>query len=126
MFIGREYEIETLNKLYSNPKYYEKLESLGERLEKGVKEVAKKKGINVVVNRCGAMMTIFFTKLNEVRNYEDAKKCDTKLYASFFEHMLKNGINLPPSQFEALFLNVKQEESHIDRFIKVMEQWNIG
>lgn len=116
----------TLNKLYSNPKYYEKLESLGERLEKGVKEVAKKKGINVVVNRCGAMMTIFFTQMNEVRNYEDAKKCDTKLYASFFEHMLINGINLPPSQFEALFLNVKQEESHIDRFIEIMEQWNLG
>jgi glutamate-1-semialdehyde 2,1-aminomutase len=115
----------TLTKLYNHPEYYEKMEAMGERLEKGIKEIAKSKGISVVVNRCGAMMTTFFTKLDKVRNYEDAKQCDTKLYARFFEHMLKNGINLPPSQFEAYFLSVKHGEKEIDKFLEVMREFSL-
>jgi glutamate-1-semialdehyde 2,1-aminomutase len=115
----------TLTKLYTNPQYYEKLETMGKRLESGIKEIAKEKGLSIVVNRCGAMMTIFFTKLEKVRNYEDAKTCDTKLYGRFFEHMLKGGINLPPSQFEAYFLSVKHGEKEIDKFLEVMKGFNV-
>ncbi|MBU5590553.1 glutamate-1-semialdehyde 2,1-aminomutase [Clostridium sp. MSJ-4] len=113
----------TLKKLYDNPSYYNKLESLGDLLEKGVKKVAKEKGLNVVVNRRGAMATIFFNDLDAIRNYEDAKLSNTKLYASYFKHMLLKGINLPPSQFEALFLNVKMEDYHIEKFLEAMRSW---
>lgn len=113
----------TLKKLYDHPEYYEKLEKLGSKLERGVKEIAKEKGINVVVNRCKAMMTIFFTDLDQIKNYEDAKKCNTKLYASFFQHMLEKGIYIAPSQFEAMFLSVKHEEEHIDKFLEAMRSW---
>ena len=73
----------TLTKLYNNPAYYVKLEDLGQRIEKGIMEIAKYKGISLVINRCGAMFTIFFTELKKVKNYQDAKNCDTKLYARF-------------------------------------------
>lgn len=112
-----------LTKLNSNPHFYDKLEKLGAKLENGVKEIASEKGISVVINRCGAMMTMFFTNLKQVNNYEDAKSCDTKLYAEFFEHMLKNGINLAPSQFEALFLSVKHTEEDINKFLKVFKSF---
>lgn len=115
----------TLAKLYNNPQYYEKLEEMGARLEEGVKVIAKEKGLPLVVNRCGAMMTIFFTKLHQVRNYDDAKTCDTKLYGRFFEHMLKGGINLPPSQFEAYFLSVKHGKKEIDKFLEIMKEFNV-
>lgn len=115
----------TLTKLYNNPKYYEHLEVLGEMLEKGVLHISKEKGIPITVNRRGAMLTIFFTGLEKVRNYEDAKTCDTKLFARFFEHMLKGGINIAPSQFEALFISVKHSEEDIESFLKVMREFQI-
>ncbi|RMC95830.1 aminotransferase class III-fold pyridoxal phosphate-dependent enzyme [Clostridium autoethanogenum] len=110
--------IATLKKLHDNPDYYAHLEKLGLKLEQGIKDIAKKKSINVVVNRCGAMFAIFFTKDSEVRNYEDAKKCDTALFAKYFQHMISKGIYIAPSQFEAIFLNVKHTEDDIDKFLE--------
>jgi glutamate-1-semialdehyde 2,1-aminomutase len=115
----------TLTKLHDNPEFYEQMENLARRLQEGVLSIAKEKGIPLVINRCGSMMTIFFTNLAYVRNYEDAKQCDTKLYARFFKHMLQKGINLPPSQFEAFFLNVKHTDEHVDRFLQAVREFNI-
>jgi glutamate-1-semialdehyde 2,1-aminomutase len=112
-----------LTKLYENPEYYVQLEKLGKKLQEGILEISAEKGVSLTVNRCGSMLTIFFTKLKEVRNYEDAKTCDTAVYAKYFEHMIRNGINLPPSQFEAFFISVKHTEEDIDRFLKVMGEW---
>ena len=110
---------ETLTKLYNNPSLYEHMEKLGEILQKGLLEIAKEKGIPMVVNRCGSMLTAFFTEIKEVKTYEDAKTCDKLLFSKYFEHMIKNGINIAPSQFEAIFLCVKHTEKDIARFLEV-------
>ena len=112
----------TLTKLYHNPGYYEYIEGLAARLQKAVKEIAKERGVPVLVNRVKSMMTLFFTEETRVRNYDDAKKCDTKLYGRYFEHMFKNGINVAPSQFEAMFISVKHREEDIDRFIEIFRR----
>lgn len=112
-----------LKELYNNKGYYEKLEHLSAMLQRGAVEIAKEKNIPVVVNRCGSMITIFFTELSAVNNYEDAKKCDTKLFARFFKHMIKNGIYIAPSQFESLFLSVKHNEEDIEKFLEVMRKF---
>lgn len=112
--------LSTLKKLYNNPELYKNLEKLGKKLEQGIKDIAKEKGLPIVVNRVGAMMTLFFTDLKKVTNYNDAKKCNTKLYIKFFEHMLQGGIYLPPSQFESLFLSTAHTEKEINKFLDVM------
>jgi glutamate-1-semialdehyde 2,1-aminomutase len=117
--------IATLKKMHDNPEYYAHLEKLGAKLEQGIKDIAKKKGINVVVNRCGAMFSIFFTKDSKVRNYEDAKKCDTALFAKYFQHMISKGIYIAPSQFEAVFLNVKHTEEDIDKFLEAFSTFEV-
>ncbi len=109
----------TLEKLYNNPDLYKHLEALGQKLEEGLKEIAKANNIPLVVNRCGAMLTAFFTKEDKVENYEDAKKCDTGMFNKFFTHLLKNGIYIAPSQFEAIFLSVKHSSEDIDKFLEV-------
>jgi glutamate-1-semialdehyde 2,1-aminomutase len=110
---------ETLTKLYNNPSLYEHMEKLGDKLQKGLLQIAKEKGIPMVINRCGSMLTAFFTEIEEVKTYEDAKTCDTLLFARYFEHMIKSGINIAPSQFEAIFLCVKHTEEDIERFLEV-------
>ena len=67
-------------------------------------ETAKKYNVDLVVNRFGSMMNPFFTK-EKVTNFEEAQTSDTKKFAIFFWEMIKNGVFLPPSQFEAWFLS---------------------
>ncbi len=114
----------TVQKLHSHPEYYEHLEKLGKKLQDGMVKIASEKNIPITINRCGAMMTIFFTDLKEVKNYEDAKTCDTKLFSRFYMHMLKNGIYIAPSQFEALFLSIAHNEENIDKFLDVFKNFD--
>ncbi|MDK0795554.1 glutamate-1-semialdehyde 2,1-aminomutase [Clostridium perfringens] len=115
--------IATVKKLYENPSYYDHIEKIGSKLEKGVLEIAKKKGIGLVVNRQGGMMTLFFTDLKEVKCYDDVKTCDGERFKRYFLHMLNKGFNIPPSQFEAMFLSVKHTEEHIDKFLEAFESF---
>jgi glutamate-1-semialdehyde 2,1-aminomutase len=112
-----------LNKLYNHPEYYLQMEETAQTLHQGILDISKEKGLPVVVNRCGAMMTAFFTSLDRVRNYEDAKKCNTALYAKFFKHMLENGINMAPSQFEAMFISVKHTSEDIEKYLSAMRKF---
>ncbi|NLI90318.1 MAG: glutamate-1-semialdehyde 2,1-aminomutase [Epulopiscium sp.] len=110
----------TVSKLNDNPGYYEHLEELASMLEDGVKEITKEKNIPVVINRRGPMMTIFFNDLPEVTTFKDVKKSDTKRYSRFFAHMIKGGIYISPSQFEALFINITHTKDHIERFLELV------
>ncbi|MBU3161103.1 glutamate-1-semialdehyde 2,1-aminomutase [Clostridium frigoris] len=115
----------SLTKLYNNPSVYENMEKLSEKLQKGLLEIAKEKGIPMVVNRCGSMITAFFTNKKEVKNFEDAKTCDAKLFAKYFEHMIKSGINIAPSQFEAIFLCTKHTDKDIESFLKAFKSFEL-
>ena len=61
------------------------------------------------------MMNPFFTKVT-VTNFEQAQTSDTSKFAIFFWEMIKNGVFLPPSQFEAWFLSSAISEEDIREF----------
>lgn len=113
----------TLTKLKNNLNWYDHIENLGQKFENGIKEISNKYGIGTVVNRVGGMMTVFFTDAEKVEYYEDVKKCDGDRFKRYFLHMINDGFNIPPSQFEALFLSVKHEEEHIDKFLASFEEF---
>jgi len=113
----------TLTKLKNNLDYYDHIETIGTKLQEGIISIAKKYNLPIVMNRVGGMMTIFFTDLKEVRTYDDVKTCNVDRFNRYFECMIKNGINIAPSQFEAIFFSVKHEESHVNTFLKVFEEF---
>lgn len=115
----------TLNKLKNNLSYYDHIENIGTKLQEGILSISKKYNLPIVINRVGGMMTLFFTDLNEVKTYDDVKTCNVERFNRYFEHMLKAGFNLPPSQFEALFLSVQHKESHVDKFLKAFEEFAV-
>jgi glutamate-1-semialdehyde 2,1-aminomutase len=95
--------ISTLKELKKqNP--YEKFDAIGDRLSSMLLGTGKKYNIDVTVNRFGSMMNPFFTNVH-VTNFEQAQTSDTNRFAIFFWEMIKNGVFLPPSQFEAWFLS---------------------
>ena len=113
----------TLNILKSHPEIYEKINHIGQMLQKGVENIASENNINVVVNRFGGMMTIFFTDKYAVRTYEDAKSCNLEMFKKYFLCMNKNGINIPQSQFEALFLSSEHNEEHVKKFLSAFKEF---
>ncbi len=118
--------IATLNKIKNNKEeYYNKIEKLGKLLEDGIKEIAKEKSIPLTINRYGGMLTIFFTDLKEVKKYADVKTCNEEIFKKYFKHMINNGINIPPSQYEALFLSIAHTEEHINKFLEAFKKFNI-
>ncbi len=95
---------------------YAYLESLGARLEAGLREAIAASGITAQVNRVGSLATIFFTD-RPVNNWDDAATCDTQQFARYFSRMLERGYLIAPSQFEALFLSVAHTPEEIDAFV---------
>jgi glutamate-1-semialdehyde 2,1-aminomutase len=114
--------ITTLKKLYNNSCYYDNIEKYGALLEQEIKSVLTEKGIKHVINRCGGMMTLFFTDSEAIRTYDDVKTCDIDMFNKYFSHMLKEGIYLPPSQYEAMFLSVRHGEKEIESFAEALRK----
>lgn len=112
--------IETL-KILSNRNIYKKLERLGRRLAKGIEKAAEAAGVNIYTARVGSMLCVFFTD-GKVTNYEEAKRSDTNKFSLFFREMLKRGIYLAPSQYEAIFLSSAHSSSDIDLTIRAAEE----
>ena len=73
------------------------------------------------INRVGSLLCAFFSK-TEVTNYSEAKKSNTEAYAEYLNSMLKKGIYLAPSQFEAMFVNSEHTDEDIKHTLKAMEQ----
>ncbi len=112
--------IETLE-LLREPGVYQRLEEMTARLAQGIREAAEEVGIPIFLSRAGSMLTIFFTA-QEVTDYGTACSSDPKLYASYFNEMLRKGIYLPPSQFEAQFLSLAHGDEEIEATITAVRQ----
>ncbi|HXY62656.1 MAG TPA: glutamate-1-semialdehyde 2,1-aminomutase [Nitrospirota bacterium] len=108
--------IETL-KLLSKPGAYKTLEKLSSDLEQGLIEAAVEAGIPVTMNRVGSMFTGFFTG-TRVKDFTSAKTSDTARFGKYFLSMLKNGVNLAPSQYEAAFMSLAHTGADINRTIE--------
>lgn len=105
---------EMLNILSGDTTAYTTLEQRSLMLEAGMRNVLKQNELNFTINRVGSMFTLFFTD-REVIDYETAKTSDTKMFSKFFIEMLKRGIYLAPSQFEAAFASTAHSTEDIEK-----------
>ncbi|MCS7150136.1 MAG: glutamate-1-semialdehyde 2,1-aminomutase [Caldimicrobium sp.] len=103
------------------PGSYDRLEALSQLLEDGIKNVLAELGLPYRVTRFKSMLTLFFTS-KEVSNFQDALTSDTDKFALFWQGMLKRGVYLPPSQFEAWFVSLAHNEDHIEKTIEATRE----
>jgi glutamate-1-semialdehyde 2,1-aminomutase len=107
---------ETLS-ILKNEDVHKKLEEKSKQLENGFCENLKDLNLNYRMNRVGSMMSLFFTE-QDVNDFKSAMTSDTKLFTLYFGEMLKNGIYLAPSQFEASFLSVAHDDRVIEKTVE--------
>lgn len=91
---------------------YEDLLARTEVITEPVREIIKRKNINACLQSAGSMFTIFFG-VREVKNMDDAKKCDVEAFGRFFRYLFERGIYIPPSQHEAWFVSLAHKEHHL-------------
>ena len=113
--------IAAISKINSDLNLYARLEKLAIKLMDGFKEAAKSAGITIQTDVRGSMFGYFFTD-HAVKNYDDALKSDTKLFAKFHQAMLKRGIYLAPSQFETGFVCDAMSEADIDLAVSAAKE----
>lgn len=108
--------VAALTKL-KTPDFYKNLKIKSDILWDGFEDNAKKLGKNWCFNRIESLGCLFFTD-KKVDNFKTAISSDTKAYAKFFHGMLNEGINLAPSQFEAMFVSAAHSEEDMERTLK--------
>jgi glutamate-1-semialdehyde 2,1-aminomutase len=110
---------ETLRQL--TPESYEEFIRKADLLEAGLRKAAEKYDIPHTINRAGSMIGIFFTN-EEVKSFESAKTSDLELFANYYREMANEGVFLPPSQFEGIFLSTAHTDDDIERTIMAAEK----
>lgn len=112
--------IATLKEL-RKPGQYAELERKSQVLCDGLTQVIQQSGVAAQLQRIGCMFTIFFTT-QPIRNYADAKTSDTQRFGHFFWRMLRQGIYLPPSQFEACFVSLAFDDAMLAETVRCAQQ----
>ena len=114
---------ETLSAL--EPATYDVINEKVDKLIAGYEAAAKANDIPLQVNRAGSMVGFFFTN-EKVTNFETASTSNLEMFKNYYQGMIKEGIFLPPSQFEGLFLSTAHSDEDIEQTIaavhKVFEQ----
>ena len=100
---------------------YEKIDQLASRLGDGLAAAAESAGVEHCVQRVGSMLTLFF-HFGPVKSWDQAAECDTKRFSSYFWGMIENGVYMPCSQYEALFVSAAHTQQDIDHTIQAAEK----
>ncbi len=97
---------------------YSRLEGMCMSLSKGLLDILQDLNIVAQVNNLTSMFQIFFTG-KEVIDYDAAKTSDTEKFANFHRHLMRNGVFIPPSQFETCFVSTAHTKEDIDKTVEV-------
>lgn len=101
---------------------YTLMESRVSALLDGFKKAAAEAGVPLAVNQVGGMFGFFFTEADEVTSFAEATQCNMEQFKQFYHEMLKRGVYLAPSAFEAGFMSMVHSESDIEETIQAARQ----
>ena len=111
--------IAMLNQL--NNDFYVESNKKGNTLRNGIQDILNDKDLDFKVAGLSSMFQIYFTD-KEVYDYTSAKSADTKKFNQYFHTLLKNGVFIPPSQFECCFISSMHEGEDIQKTLEAVEK----
>ncbi len=106
------------NKTYGT---YAAIEATAADLEAGLARAAAEAGVPIAINRVGSILSCFFTA-GPVRNFDDVRATDVAAFKKFFAEMLRHGIYLAPSAFEAMFVSLAHTKQDIERTVEAARE----
>ncbi len=112
--------IETL-KVLSEENPYPELDRLTRKLADGLRNITQQLSIASYITQVGSMMSLFFSE-KPVRDFQAVLRTDADRYRKYFHGMLKRGIYLAPSPYEATFLSTAHTDRDIERTLEAAEE----
>ncbi|ECH7280146.1 glutamate-1-semialdehyde-2,1-aminomutase [Listeria monocytogenes] len=109
---------ETVRQL--TPQDYDVFRTLIKRMEEDLTEISARRQVPLSINKAGSMFGFFFTD-QKVTNFDTAKTSDLEFFRSYYREMLGQGIFLPPSQFEGVFISTMHTEKEIDKTLDAFD-----
>ncbi|MBC1638499.1 glutamate-1-semialdehyde 2,1-aminomutase [Listeria welshimeri] len=109
---------ETVRQL--TPQHYDVFRSLIKRMEEGLTEISTRREVPISINKAGSMFGFFFTD-QKVINFDTAKTSNLEFFRNYYREMLNQGIFLPPSQFEGVFISTMHTEKEIDKTLEAFD-----
>jgi glutamate-1-semialdehyde 2,1-aminomutase len=105
-------------RMLANDGIYRVLGDMGVRLAERLRDAARAAECDdgVVVAQLGSMLTVFFSPVAP-NDYRTAREASAERYGRFFRSMLKNGVYLPPSQFETMFVSLAHQQKDFDHTV---------
>ncbi|MDR2967127.1 MAG: glutamate-1-semialdehyde 2,1-aminomutase [Methanobacteriaceae archaeon] len=118
--------ISTLKQL--DQTFYKDLNKKGNFLREKIAEIIEDLDLNVNLVGLSSMFQIYFNS-KKVLNYEIAKQSDTAKFLVYFKELMKNGIFIPPSQFECNFISCAHNKEDLAEIAIAIESslkiaWN--
>lgn len=108
-------------KLLQAEGFYDQLSAKTQAVTTGMQAIADRLGIPFTTNQVGGMFGFFFTQEKQVTRYEQVVAGDIERFKKFFHGMLKQGIYLAPSAFEASFLSIAHSDDDIAQTLSAVE-----
>ncbi|WP_431804695.1 glutamate-1-semialdehyde 2,1-aminomutase [Halobacillus andaensis] len=99
---------------------YSSISKKVDRLIEGFEAAAEEHSVPLTINRAGSMVGVFFNE-GPVENFEAAGQSDLERFAAYYRGMIDQGIFLPPSQFEGLFLSTAHTDEDIEKTIQAVD-----
>ena len=109
-------------KLISADGFYTQLSTKLSLLLNGLKALADDIGIPMQVQQAGGMFGIYFTDSKDLSSYEAMTNCDVAAFREFFHGMLKRGVYLAPSAFEAGFISSSHTQADLEETLAAAQE----
>lgn len=106
--------------------FYQRLSERTVALVQGMQAAAKRAGVPFLAQSLGGMFGFYFTELALVDCYAQVMACDPQKFAHFFQNMLRQGVYLAPSSFEAGFMSAAHSEEDLQATWAACDQSFLG
>lgn len=104
--------LSTLKQL--NKDFYTSLNKKGEFLRSNIRDIVDELSLEISPVGLGSMFQIYFNP-NEVTNYAEAQESDSERFLVYFRQLLKEGVFIPPSQFECNFISSAHKMEDLEK-----------
>lgn len=102
--------------------FYEDLEKKLGWLMSELEKLATNYRIPLATDYRGGMFGVFFTNANKVSSFEQVMQCDNERFKQFFHGMLKQGVYMAPSSFEAGFISAEHTMDDLQSTINAVDK----
>ena len=89
----------------AQPGFYEALTAKSKKLMDGLKQRASAAGVPLSTHAVGGMFGFFFSSEPTISRFAQVTACDIERFKKFFHGMLRAGVYLAPSAYEAGFVS---------------------